>query len=95
MNGGDLTAFGRQPERLGADAEMRGRLGQVEPGLDPVRGGSVDWNMMVGTQRRHTLPRPAITVAGHGCGRPHSSIGHKTPVEFMKSIGAPSQPMVP
>ena len=65
MNGGDLTAFGRQPERLGADAEMRGRLGQVEPGLDPVRGGSVDWNMMVGTQRRDTLPRPAITVAGY------------------------------
>ena len=65
MNGGDLTAFGRQPERLGADAELRGRLGQVEPGLDPVRGGSVDWTMMVGTQCRHTLPRPAMTVAGH------------------------------
>lgn len=31
----------------------------------------------------------------YNCGRPHSSIGHKTPVEFMKSIGAPSQPMVP
>ena len=65
MNGGDLTAFSGQPERLGADAEVRGRLGQVEPGLDPVRGGSVDWNMMVGTQRRHTLARPAITVAGY------------------------------
>jgi len=25
--------------------------------------------------------------------RPHSSIGHKTPVEFMKSIGIPSRPM--
>ncbi|MFL5200640.1 MAG: integrase core domain-containing protein [Microvirga sp.] len=29
----------------------------------------------------------------YNCERPHSSIGHKTPVEFMKSIGAPSQPM--
>ncbi|MBS8262799.1 hypothetical protein DYI23_21455 [Roseibium polysiphoniae] len=27
--------------------------------------------------------------------RPHSSIGFKTPMEFMKSIGNPSQPMVP
>ncbi len=27
--------------------------------------------------------------------RPHSSIGHKTPSEFIKSIGAPSQPMEP
>ncbi|MBJ6127848.1 transposase [Microvirga sp. BT325] len=29
----------------------------------------------------------------YDCEKPHSSIGHKTPVEFMKSIGAPSQPM--
>ncbi|MEP1879423.1 MAG: integrase core domain-containing protein, partial [Roseibium sp.] len=27
--------------------------------------------------------------------RPHSSIGFKTPVEFMKSIGNPNQPVVP
>lgn len=27
--------------------------------------------------------------------RPHSSIGFKTPVEFMNSIGNPSQPMAP
>lgn len=27
--------------------------------------------------------------------RPHSWIGHKTPIEFMKSIGIPSQPMAP
>ncbi len=26
--------------------------------------------------------------------RPHSSIGLKTPMEFMKSIGKPNQPMV-
>jgi putative transposase len=31
----------------------------------------------------------------YNCERPHSWLGHKTPVEFMKSIGAPSQPMVP
>ena len=44
---------------------MRSRLGQVEPGFDPFRGGPVDRNAMVGAQCRHTLPRPAITVAGH------------------------------
>jgi putative transposase len=27
--------------------------------------------------------------------RPHSSIGYKTPAEFMKSIGNPNQPVVP
>jgi putative transposase len=26
--------------------------------------------------------------------RPHSSIGYKTPAEFMKSIGNPNQPVV-
>lgn len=26
--------------------------------------------------------------------RPHSAIGNKTPVEFMKAIGQPSQPVV-
>jgi putative transposase len=31
----------------------------------------------------------------YNCERPHSSIGHKTPTEFMKSIGASSQPMGP
>jgi DNA-binding transcriptional LysR family regulator len=29
----------------------------------------------------------------YNCERTHSSLGHKTPVEFMKSIGTPSQPM--
>jgi putative transposase len=29
----------------------------------------------------------------YNCERPHSSLGHKTPAEFMKSIGTPSQPM--
>jgi len=30
---------------------------------------------------------------GYNGDRPHSSIGHKTPVEFMKSIGIPSPSM--
>ncbi|HVJ21382.1 MAG TPA: hypothetical protein VM686_38490, partial [Polyangiaceae bacterium] len=34
----DLGAFGGEPQRLWADAEMGGRLGQVEPGLDGIIG---------------------------------------------------------
>ena len=36
----DLTAFGGKPQRLGADAEMRSRLGQVEPWFVAIRRGA-------------------------------------------------------
>jgi hypothetical protein len=33
----DLAAFGGEPERLGADLEKRGCIGEVEPGFDAIQ----------------------------------------------------------
>ena len=63
MNGLDLASFGGKPERLGADAEKRGRFGQIEPGLDAVRSRAIDRDLVVRPQRGHALARPTIAVA--------------------------------
>ena len=62
----DLGAFGGEPERLWADAEMGGRLGQVEPGLDGIIGRAMDRDLVMRAKRRHALARPAVAVA---CGQ--------------------------
>src|SRR5215213_1287454 len=62
----DLGAFGGEPQRLWADAEMGGRLGQVEPGLDGIIGRAMDRDLVMRAKRRHALARPAVAVA---CGQ--------------------------
>ncbi len=42
--------------------------------------------------KAHFRGMPAMAERLNGV-RPHSSIGHKTPIEFMKSIGATCHPM--
>jgi hypothetical protein len=42
-----LGVLGSQPERLGADAEVSGRFGQVEPRLETVLGRMMDRDLMM------------------------------------------------
>ena len=59
----DLGAFGGKAQRLGADGEVSGSLGQIEPRLDPVFGRTVHRDLVVRTQRGHAFARPAVAVA--------------------------------
>jgi hypothetical protein len=43
----DLGTFGSKAEGFGADAEVSGRFGQVEPGLDAIIGRAVDRDLVV------------------------------------------------
>src|ERR1700720_3633054 len=61
----DLAAFGCEPKGLGANAEKRGCIGKIEPGLDAVRGWTIDRNPMVRPERCHALSGPAIAIAGN------------------------------
>ena len=61
MDGVDLTAFGGEPERLGADVEEGRGFGEIEPGFDAIRGRAVDRDPMVGSERRHALTCPAVS----------------------------------
>ena len=65
VDGFDLAVLGYPSERLGRDLKECGRPGQVEPWLDAVGGRAVDRDSMMGSQRRHPLPGPAIAVAGN------------------------------
>jgi len=59
----DLGALGGKAQRLGADAEVSGSLGQIEPRLDPVFGRTVRRDLVVRRQRGHAFARPAVAVA--------------------------------
>src|SRR5688500_2845855 len=59
----DLGALGGKPERLGADAEVGGRLGQVEPRLDAVIGRAMHRDLVMRAERRHPLTRPTVAMA--------------------------------
>ncbi len=64
MDGVDLTVLCGPPECLGGDVKKPGGLGQVEPGLNAVGRRAMDRDPVVGSQRGHPLPCPAIAVAG-------------------------------
>jgi hypothetical protein len=60
----DLGTFGGKPERLGADAEICGGLGEVEPGFDAIVGRAMNRDFVMRTERRHALAGPTVAMAG-------------------------------
>src|SRR5215469_1605772 len=62
-SGRDLGAYGGKAQRLGADAEVSDRLGQIEPRLDAIFGRTVHRDLVVRTQRGYAFTRPAVAVA--------------------------------
>jgi hypothetical protein len=59
----NVGTFGGKTQRLGADAEISGSLGQIEPRFDAVFGGTVDRDFVMRTQRGHALAGPTVALA--------------------------------
>jgi hypothetical protein len=47
MDGRDLAALGREPQRLGAHADAGHRLAEVQPTIGSTRLGAVDRDLMM------------------------------------------------
>jgi hypothetical protein len=60
----DLPSFGGQLERPRADVKKRRCLTEVEPRLNSLCSRTINRDLIVGSQRRNALTRPAITIAG-------------------------------
>jgi hypothetical protein len=60
----DLAPFRREPERPRRDADHRGRVAEVEPGLDAIFRRATDRDPVARPQRGHPFPGPAVPVPG-------------------------------
>jgi hypothetical protein len=60
----DFGIFGGKPKGFGADAKIRGGLGEVEPGFDAIVGRAMNRDFVMRTERRHALAGPTVAMAG-------------------------------